>query len=207
MPDVTLQQLLHSIRQYYPAGFPHELDPHTQTPPPYQLTPEFQRWQAAWTRFIEEEPQPWERILEGLETELPGHEFGGHTPAYHSACYFALLYRRTPPSGGQEGYRLVRVAGAVSLIAPVYLVYGTLEWVSPRPAPLPKPQLFLRPTEEMRSDAALMARRIEAVLGYHPFPLELAEVPVPDVRVYHLHHDEQPTLLSALFQSGLEYLP
>lgn len=53
------------------------------------------------------------------------------------------------------------------------------------------------PTGEARSAADTLARLIEQVFGYRPFPLELADVPLPDLRVESLH--EPPTLLGALF--------
>jgi hypothetical protein len=200
---------------------------------PWMRTPELQRWQETWSQALEAEP--WVALRNALRAEFPGHELGTHAPAYHSACYTCIAYLPMRPSAPASGRPLIRVAGAISLLAPVYLVYGTVE---PPPADRserdqllktaleelrnvgsweerfarftqaipPAQQLHLRPTEEMAPTAAVMARVIERTLGHRPFPVELATLPVPDIRVPSLH-SEGPTLLSALFSSDLASLP
>ncbi|HVG64391.1 MAG TPA: hypothetical protein VNA24_37865, partial [Hyalangium sp.] len=54
--------------------------------------------------------------------------------------------------------------------------------------------------------ADIFAQLIEQHLGYRPFPLQLADVPLPDISVDFLHSN-QPTLLTALFANHLEDLP
>jgi hypothetical protein len=228
MSAPTEEALVHLVRQHYPVGFPPERDEPGTGPPAYQGTAEFLRWQEAWTSALQAEPRPWDLVVERLRATLPAPgDFGTYTPAYHSACYVVVLYQRSALPNGQEGSRLVRVAGAVSLIAPVYLVYGTIEHVTPRPVAHeeqlqraldtpsgagsweqwfeqlksqlpPGPQLFLEPTQEMRPRAALLSQCIESTFGYQPFPLSLAEVRVPGIRVPYLL-GEEPTLLNALF--------
>lgn len=206
MSNVTVEELLHSVHRYYPTGFPLENDLGRPGSEPYQLTPEFKRWSQLWSQALEAEP--WEALQDELEAWLPDHEFGTYTPVSQSACYACIVYLRRPRPDGRPGHRLVRIAGAVSLIAPVYLVYGTVELVSPdrtEPHPAP-PRLFLRPTEEMQPTSSVMARVIEQKLGYRPFPPDFADIPVPDVRVPFLNF-APATLINAFFLSAPEYLP
>ena len=60
-----------------------------------------------------------------------------------------------------------------------------------------RPQLDFAPTGEAKSSADTLARLIEQVFGYRPFPLKLADVPLSDLRVESLY--EPATLLGALF--------
>lgn len=235
MSDIALEELLRSVDHYYPVGFPLESDTNDHNPQPYQRTAEYERWEASWQAVLETAPRPWTRIIDSLRGELPGHSFGSYTPVCQTACYAVIIYLETPRPDGQKGYRLVRIAGAISLIAPTYLVYGTVEWVSPRPPDYeqriqealeeigkpgpfeqrleamrkklpPRPQVFLHPTVEMEPYAVTMARHIERVLGYRPFPLKWADVPLPNHRIHYLHYTEKPTLLNALFMSQLDNL-
>lgn len=210
MSELTSADLLPYIREYYPVGFPPEADIYdAEGLLPHQRTPEHQRWVDAWMKALHQEPQPWNALVDHLRAELPECDFGTYTPVCHTACYVALIYLRRTRQDGQEDHRLLRVAGAVSLIAPVYLIYGTAELVPPRPpdARSPKPQLILPPTPEMQPYADIMARAIERTFGYKRLPLELAHLQVPGFRLFHLHYSEQPTLLNALFMSHLEGLP
>lgn len=229
MSAPTAEELIRIVLQHHPVGFPSERDEPGEVPPAYQRTPEFLRWQAAWTHALQTQPRPWDLLMERLKAALPGQgDFGTYTPAYHSSCYVAVAYQRS-------GTRLVRVAGAVSLIAPVYLVYGTVEFVTPRPTNHeeqlrraldtlsnagsweqrfeqlksqlpPGPQLVLDPTPEMRPQAVSMSQCIERTFGHQPLPLDLTGVRVPGIRVPYLL-DEEPTLLNALFLKDPAYLP
>ncbi len=174
-------------------------------------------------------------MFQGLRPLFPGQEVATLTQPYHASCFVCALRLRMPVTEGPEGQRILRVAGAVSLLAPVYLVYGTIEVPQAQPderrrrttrravkhvskpgAPEPRfersaeelppaPQLFLEPTEELRATADVLAQHLERTLGYRRFPPALAGVRVPDIRVPYLTQEE-PTLLNALFKSGLEYL-
>lgn len=209
MNDVTAEELLGIARRYYPS----------QEVPPAESerTPEFQRWGEAWAGAVES--RPWSMLLDALRAELPGHEVSAYTPAYVTSAYACIIGRREPRADGADGYRFVRVAGAVSLLAPVYLVYGTCQLVTPfsaeeratrpwreereRRSP---PELSLPPTEEMQSHADTLARCIEHHLGYRRLPLEVARVRLSDLRVHYLHEGQEPTLLNAFFFDDLENL-
>ncbi|WP_225410150.1 hypothetical protein [Stigmatella hybrida] len=100
---------------------------------------------------------------------------------------------------------MTRVAAAVSVLMPSYLVYSTTQTLwNRRSATLP--QLFIEPLSGARQPASTLASLLEQVLGYKPFPLQLAEVPLPGIRVPYLFK-AQPTLLTALFSDHLENLP
>jgi hypothetical protein len=231
MSDITAEELLRIVHRYYPVGFPPQEDTSSHEPPPYQRTPEFCRWQDVWEKAIQE-TRPWHKVFPGLKSLFPNHQPDSLTPAYHSSCFVCSIRWRTHLPDGQENRRIVRVAGAMSLLAPVYLVYGTVELDVLNPSERrrmsrratrelaqpgtweqrytrfqdalpPRPQLFLAPTEEMQPHADTLARHIEHTLGYRRFPLELADVRVPDIRVHYLNLEE-PTLLNALFMPSLE---
>ncbi|HYO65189.1 MAG TPA: hypothetical protein VEU33_03825 [Archangium sp.] len=84
----------------------------------------------------------------------------------------------------------------MSILAPLYLVYVTTQRVGPDTTAT-RPQLDFTHTGEAKSSADTLARLIEQVFDYRPFPMELADVPLPELRVESLH--ESATLLGALF--------
>jgi hypothetical protein len=60
--------------------------------------------------------------------------------------------------------------------------------------------------EEVQPQAAALSVLVERTLGYQPFPLRFADVPVPGIRVDHVSMERAPTLLDAFFDSHLEAL-
>ncbi|MFP2926850.1 hypothetical protein ACLESO_16950 [Pyxidicoccus sp. 3LG] len=216
MSDVTAEALISIAHQYYPVGFPPETDTFTHAPDPYQQTPEYRRWQDAWAKAIEAEP--WRAVLHDLRPRFPDLHFGTYTPAYMSGGYACILYLRRPRLDGREGYRLIRVAAAISLLAPLYFVYGTVEEVTPIPPEervlwkrlnqnerFGRTQLVLRPSAEMQPYADVLARHVEHTFSHRPFPLELAQVAIPDARVPYLNL-EPATLMNAFFFQDLSNL-
>ncbi len=209
MNDVTAEELLGIARRYYPSE--------EALPSESERTPEFQRWQETWARAVES--RPWSMLLDALRTELPGRELSLYTPAYATSAYACIIGWRESRPDGEAGYRYVRVAGAVSLLAPVYLVYGTRQlvtslspeeqatrpWRQERERRSP-PELALPPTEEMQSCADLLARCIERHLGCRRLPLEVARVQLSGLRIHYLHEGQPPTLLNAFFFDDLENL-
>jgi hypothetical protein len=219
---MTAEWLIREARQFYPSlsKFPPEKDFPVIIPPgqeghadfklPFQKTPEFQRWHDAWTQAVKE-TEPWRVLLSGLRPRFPALQFGFYTPAYMSGGYACILYLHRPRTDGREGFRFIRVAVAISLLAPLYFVYGTIQVATPIPSEertpwkrhdpperFSAPELILQPTEEMQPYADVLSRHVEHTLDYRPFPLELADVPVPDIRVPYLN-GEQATLMNAFF--------
>ncbi|XXF80860.1 hypothetical protein P2318_14195 [Myxococcaceae bacterium GXIMD 01537] len=203
MTDSTAQELLRLIRRCYPAGFPRGAESFdAEGKLPYQHTPEYQHWVSTWMSALHADPPPWMRILTHLKAAQPGEEFGTYTPVCQAACYVLIHYLRLPRRDGAPGERRLRLAGAVSLVAPVYLLYCAEDLPHSRSA-----EVRIPPPEEVRPHAAMLAQHIEHATGYSPLPPTLARVPVEGVRVFHLENDEQPTLLTSLFMGDLGNLP
>ena len=113
------------------------------------------------------------------------------------------MYFEEPLPGG--GRFITRVAAAVSVLMPSYLVYATTQILWNRRSAM-LPQLFVEPLSGARQPAATLASLLERGLDYKPFPLQLAEVPLPEIRVPYLTQ-ARPTLLTALLSDHLENLP
>ncbi|MFP2909604.1 hypothetical protein ACLESD_32080 [Pyxidicoccus sp. 3LFB2] len=201
MKNLTREELTRTAHHYYPAGFPVETDDANQSLHPYQRTPEYQRWVAAWDGALTW--KEWDTFLEEVHTAFPGHEAGDVTQPRMSACLRCCVYlKESQPEGGE---RVTRVAAAVSVLAPVYHVYVTTQtvWFRQRST---RPQLFTEPPSTVGAYVDRLARLIEQRLGYKPFPSQWASIPLPELRVSYLKR-EQPTLLTALLSDHLENLP
>lgn len=192
--DPRAAEFIRIARHHYPAGFPAWEDDLDEPVPAYQRTPEYQRWRAAW-----EEAQQWARwegLMEELHAAFPGFGVSDVTYPFADANLRCCVYPREPERKGEQV--ITRVAGAVSVLAPVYLVYVTTRTHRADGTATPS-LLTFEPTGEAQAHADTLARHIERVLGYQPFPLELADVPLPGLRVDFLY--EPPTLLGALFEA------
>ncbi|HEX5752461.1 MAG TPA: hypothetical protein VFZ09_40020 [Archangium sp.] len=193
MNDPRTAELIRVARHYYPAGYPVWEDDDEESEPAYRRTPEYQRWRAlreqTWDDWKE-----WEEFLRRSRAVFPGHPVSDVTHPSADACSRCCVYLEQPlPDGGRA---VTRVVGAVSILAPLYLVYVTTHSVGPDTTAT-LPQLDFTPGGEAKSSADALARLIEQVFGYRPFPMELADVPLPELRVESLH--ESATLLGALF--------
>lgn len=117
--------------------------------------------------------EPWKAFRAALRSELPDHIIG---ETYSSAdggprC---IIY---PPKDSRTPSSNWLVVGCVSLLAPVYFVYGAeCDYIegslrniktSFEPAPL-----------KMSLPAQLIARTIEASFGFSAVPREIAKTPV-----------------------------
>jgi hypothetical protein len=208
MSTTTAEELVQLVRQHYPRALSREdaLDRDGL----YDRTPERQRWKEAWSKARQD--QPWSELEHRLKEQFPGHTMGTYVPQYLAGGYSCFISVETPlPEGG---HRLMRVGGAISVLAPLYLLFGTTEVVTlKRQEELKRasgggwtffqriqPQLALPPTPEMQPYAEAMARCIEGTLGYHPFPVELAQVAVPEIHVPHALYGEA-NLMNTLFMS------
>jgi hypothetical protein len=202
--DPRAAELIRVARDFYPAGFPPWEDDHDEPVLAYQRTPEYQRWEAAWEVALRW--RHWASLMAELRAAFPDGKMGSLTPAYHAACRICCLYlEQSLPDGSQV---VTRVAGAVSILAPLYLVYTTTQFLRFDGTSSP-PQLSfdLERTRWTRPYEDKVAHHIERVFGYQPFPLDMADVPLPDLRVGDV--SGQPTLLSALLteRNGLVNLP
>ncbi|HYO73054.1 MAG TPA: hypothetical protein VEU33_44030 [Archangium sp.] len=204
MNDPKAAELIRIARRFYPTGFPSWEDDLDEPVLAYQRTPEHQRWEAAWEEALRW--THWASLMNDLRAAFPDSKMGSLTPAYHAACRFCCLYlEQSLPDGSQ---RVTRVAGAVSILAPLYLVYTTTQLLrSDETSTRPQLSFDVEPNRWTRPYEEKMAHHIERVFGYQPFPLAMADVPLPDLRVSDVHG--QPTLLSALLadRNGLANLP
>jgi hypothetical protein len=160
---------------------------------------------AAWERALEW--KEWGDFLEGLPAAFPEHALGGGTQPFVSACLRCQLYMVEPQPDGNR--RVTRWVVAVSVLAPLYLVYVTTQlWYPTRRAS--PPVLELEPRNESRPLADLLGQKVERVLSCRPFPLALADVPLQSLRIGQLNRissDLPATLLDAFFTDDLANLP
>ncbi|KFA91849.1 hypothetical protein [Archangium violaceum] len=193
MKDPRAAELLRIARHYYPAGYPAWEDDDEAPEPAYRRTPEYQRWRVLREQTWEDW-KPWDDLLACARSAFPGHEVWDVTHPSLDACSRCCVYLEQPlPEGGRA---MTRVVGAVSILAPLYLVYVTTQWPGPDTTAI-RSRLDFTPDGEAKDSADTLARLIEQAFGYRPFPMELADIPLPELRVESLH--ESATLLGALF--------
>ena len=183
------EELLQIARTHYP---PRSASAYTESPS--------RAWDEAWDRAL-----AWKEcdtLIQALQAAFPMARAARFMQPRHSACiYCALLLENRDHNGGRH---LTRIVGALSVLAPLYLIYVTHEHIgTPRP---PRARATFSPEGPEKAPAAQLAQLIEQYLGYRPFPLELADVPLPELQVDFLH-SEEPTLLTVLFSNHLEDLP
>lgn len=201
MTNLSKEELLTIAHEYYPVGFPPEMDDYSEPTPAYQRTTESRRWAAAWERAMAWEK--WNALLADARAAFPDHQVGDVTQPWMSACRRCCVYLVEPLAGGGEF--VTRVAGAASVLAPLYLVYVTTQTIWSR-TKATRPQLTFEPAGTAKLYAGMLEQLIAGRLGYQPFPLEFANVPLPNIRVDFLKL-KQPTLLTALLSDDLENLP
>jgi hypothetical protein len=195
------EEFIRIARGFHPTGYPVETDDDSEPLLAYQRTPEYARWEAAWDAATD-----WKEcdtLIHEAITAFPAHHVGRFSQPRMTSCVYSIVSEEKPdPSGGQ---RVTRIVGALSVLAPVYLVYviKELREASGRSS---RTRLSFTPSDEEKPSAHTLARLIERHLCYRPFPLELSDVPLPDVRVGYVH-TKPPTLLAALFSDDLENLP
>ncbi len=130
----------------------------------------------------------------------PGFRIGQIT-ATCDACFRCGAY--PPVARLQPPFEWV-VVGCMSILAPVYTVYGVqYEYRGKKRI---RDQVFLMDLPPMmHAPAATMARRIETRFGVSPLPPELAAMPVP--LFVELKEPPSTTLFHALFSSEPQSVP
>ncbi|MFL5358193.1 hypothetical protein [Archangium sp.] len=160
-------------------------------------SPEVERFQALWGKELEKMDQ-WRAFLRELGGALPGFTLGNAT-ATCDACFRCSVYLKS-----ENQPRHWVVVGCVSILAPVYTVYGVQ--YDYRDGKRIGDKVFLGPLPpEMQAPASVVARSIEATFGIEALSRELAETPVPLI----VEPKEPPntTLFHALFISQPERVP
>ncbi len=160
----STEQLLDIARQYWPSDLETYLRPGS--------IPEWERLQARWKQEFANMGR-WREFLDALEKELPGFTLGNATCPF-DACFRCSAYWDVDPSPQLDW----AVIGCVSILAPVYTVYGVRYEL--------KGKQRLRSTvfldslpEEMRAPSEVIARKIEETFGASAFPREWNQHPVP----------------------------
>ncbi|MFL5348588.1 MAG: hypothetical protein ACJ8AT_27650 [Hyalangium sp.] len=162
--------------------------------------------------------------MEQLRVTFPEHSIGGGTQPFVSACLRCQIYQVAPQPDGDQ--LVTRVAAAVSVLAPLYVVYVTTQRWHPQcgseSASKPtdpgafrlrratRPQLTFEPPSDIKPDADALAGLVERILRCRPFPLRLAQLPVTGLRIGQLNwlsSDPPPTLLDVFFSDDLANLP
>jgi hypothetical protein len=201
MMDLTESGLVQLARHFYPTGFPITMDDYSQELLAFQRTPEYSRWSDAWDRAMIW--PKWKILKEELRHSF-GSAYADSTQPRVAACRKCCVYIRHPlPQGARQ---VTRVAAAVSVLAPLYVIYCTTEIVVDKHSQSQEGRLLFELPEEVRPQAATLAALVERTLGSQAFPLQFASVQVPGIRADHTHRDTGVTLLDALFDNHLESL-
>jgi len=164
-----------------------------------EKSPETERLQTLWGRELEK-IERWKVFLYDLQQELPGFTIGS-TGSTCDAGFRCVAY---PVRGSPLPPFNWVVVGCVSILAPVYIVYG-VEYERINGARR-NPKLQFAPlSPDMRFPASVIARKIETTFGFAELPREIAETPIP----LFVEWKEPPdtTLFHALFTSRPDTLP
>jgi hypothetical protein len=165
----------------------------------YDGSLEHERLVALWERELKKLDRWW-AFLDELKKELPGFTIGNAT-ATPDACFRCAAYA---PVENLANTRRFVVVGCVSILAPVYMVYGVeYQRINNKRH---GPRAFFEPLPaELRHPADVISRRIEATFGVSALPREIAEAPIP----LYIEPVEPPntTLFHGLFTSEPGSLP
>jgi hypothetical protein len=188
--SLSVEQLLAVVQQYWRDDKVYHFRSENSS--------ENERRGALWEKELKKLEQWW-AFLDELKRELPGFTLGDAT-ATCDVCFRCAAYS---PTNLQKPPLRWAVVGCVSILAPVYTVYGAQS--EHGPTGRIDRALFEPLPPEMRGPADVIARRIEATFGVSALPRELAETPVPLI----VDPKEPPdtTLFHALFTSQPESIP
>jgi hypothetical protein len=190
---LSAEQLLDIARNYWPGDMESYLGIGLG-----KRCPEVDRFHELWQRELEKIDRWWD-FLESFRAELPGFTLSDIT-APVDACFRCGAYpetNRKPPSS-----RWV-VVGCLSILAPVYSVYGVRDTYNGKKR---SHQVFFEPLPpEMQAPADIIARRIEARFEASPLPREIAETPIP--LFVEPRMPPNTTLFHALLSSRPENVP
>ena len=183
--------MLALVRNYYRADRDFDLG--------LENSPEGERFLTRWEQEIEKMDQ-WDAFVDEVQAALPRFIVSNITSTCDASfrCAIYLRARTEPPPS-----RLV-VVGCVSILAPVYAVYGVQYRIQDKRRHTE--QVFLESLPpEMQAPAEVVARKLEATFGVTALPHELARTPVPLI----VEFKEPPytTLFDALFISQPDSIP
>jgi hypothetical protein len=187
----SIEHLISTARHYWPSDLESYLRP--------DQSPEVTRLQERWKQELVKVHR-WRAFLRDLGGDLPEFIIGDATTTF-DASFRCAAY---PPRDKIPPHLDWVVVGCVSILAPVYTVYGVQYECSNGKRSRHSLLLGSLPPE-MQTPAAAIAKRIQAAFGWGELPREMAETPVA------LFVDpQQPpntTLFHALFASQPERVP
>ncbi|WP_043432506.1 hypothetical protein [Cystobacter fuscus] len=161
--------------------------------------PETKRRQALWTQMIEN-MGPWKAFRAELRRVLPDFNIGetGSTDDGGLRCMVYPLKDLEPPASNWA------VVGCVSILAPVYFVYGVqYDYIESH---LRNHEAsFEQPPPDMSWPAQVVARTIEKMFGFSAVSREIAETPVP--LFAGLIEPPETTLFHTLFTNAPSSIP
>ncbi|OJT21858.1 hypothetical protein BO221_24125 [Archangium sp. Cb G35] len=197
---ISAEELLSVARKYWRSD--HEFDDKPEN------SPETELFHDAWEQALKKLDE-WRALMGELRVELP-HLNIGHATATCDPCFKCMVYTNQEPvsSDPQEDEprsRLWTVVGCLSVLAPVYTVYGVQYDYKGREV-RGAARVFFEPLPaQMQALAQVVARKIEARYGAEALPRKIAETRVPLI----VHRKEPPetTLFHALFTPEPENLP
>lgn len=186
----STDDLLAIARHYWAASMAEALE---------EANPEFQRRSKRWSEALRQVEQ-WDGFRQHLKALLPGCSMGDGTTT-SQASFRCIVY---PAKGSPMPPIPWAVVGCMSILAPVFTVYGiTFEYEGRKRraarlnlTPLPGP---------MEETARIIARELQSRFHVNELPREVAATPVPVV----VEWTEPPktTLFDALFDSDPTNIP
>lgn len=191
MKPPSKDDLLDIVRNHYDSSEEFLFTP--------EASPATQRLHARWTQWLEN-MAPWNAFLEELESELPTFVVGD-TLSSSDGGPRCLVY---PPKDSRSPTANWVVVGCISLLAPVYTVYG-VECGYTDGGQRHEKARFEPPPPNMALPAQRVARKIEQTFGFSELSRELAEIPVP--LFIGGRKPSEATLFHALFTSDPSIIP
>jgi len=188
---LSSEHLLDIARNYWPSDKSYYLS--------QEHSPETKRLQELWEQELKKQSRWW-AFLDELEQALPNFDIGDATAAGNTS-FGCTAY---PPNYRQMQRFRWAVVGCVSILAPVYIIYGVQSEYSGTKWSCGKVLLEPLPPE-MQHPSSVIARKIEETFGVSALPRAIAETPVP----LFVEWNEPPhtTLFHALFASQPERVP
>jgi hypothetical protein len=155
-------------------------------------SPENERFQDLWDEAMQRMDEWW-ALVRDLKKDLPDFTLGNIT-ATSDSCFRCGVY--APRVGPYDRSPWV-VVGCMSIMAPLYTVFGVSLERDSSGKRIHDEAIFDPLPPEMRPAAEAIARRIEGRFGVSPLPLEVAMTPIP----LFVEPQEPPdtTLFHALF--------
>jgi hypothetical protein len=184
---LSAEQLLAIARKYWPS---EDLDEYCG----FKRTPEMDRFHELWQRELKKIDR-WREFLRSFRAELPDFTLTDIT-APVDASFRCGAYPKAEPKRAPSRWVVV---GCLSILAPVYTVYGVRYTYTGK---MRSDEVFFEPLPpEMRGPADIIARHLEARFEASALPREIAETPIP------LYVDPHKPPNTTLFHALLSSMP